>query len=101
MNPNRLLSPRTFLALSAIAMTLAPAIGAVLAVGAIVGAMGDAAGQSVFHWIAVGLAIPLAVDLLGLLLALGLRASIDPEPAADPNRLGNPEASFLDPEEAP
>ena len=79
--PPKLIPPRVFLLLTALAVVFLIAAAVILGVGAILGAMGDATGQAILNGVALGCGILLAVDLICLVLALGLNAlSEPPEP---------------------
>jgi hypothetical protein len=76
---NRILPPRLFLVLAAVALVLVVSIAVVLGFGALLGAMDDEIGSLVLRWVAAGLGIVLVVDLICLALALAVRAAANGE----------------------
>jgi hypothetical protein len=80
---SKILPPRVFLVLAAIALVLVVSIAVVLAFGALLGAMGDEVGSLVLHRVAAGLGIVLLVDLICLVLALAIRAAANGEEPPD------------------
>jgi len=76
---SKILPPRMFLVLAAVALVLVISIAVVLGFGALLGAMGDQIGSLVLRWVGAGLGIVFVVDLICLVLALAIRAAANGE----------------------